>query len=274
MKSNADRDHWGSGSCASRQGDARLSPEWRVLFLSTGEVSLGTKLAEAGLKTMAGQETRFVELEADAEAGFGTFENLHGFDSGASFSKALKTACKIHYGHAARAFLAALTADSEGLRDELVRAIANFAARHCPPGADGQVYRAAERFGLVAAAGSQATKLGVLPWEEDEAAKAAGRLFAEWVDNQPDFQRMAPTPLSTVCFCATPTGFVSTESLNLLNRKLMDAVNRSGEAYITHTMLGERLVLRFVVSHLRTTEAHVRSGWEIIQAKLREVRGG
>jgi aromatic-L-amino-acid decarboxylase len=101
-----------------------------------------------------------------------------------------------------------------------------------------------------------------------------GQLFAEWVDDHLEFTRMAPTPLSTVCFCATPTGFVNAESLNSLNRKLMAAVNRSGKAYITHTMLGDRLVLRFVVSHLRTTEEHIRQAWGVIEAKLREVRGG
>jgi len=100
-----------------------------------------------------------------------------------------------------------------------------------------------------------------------------GQFFAEWIDNHIDFTRMAPTPLSTVCFCATPTGFVNAESLNMINRKLMEAVNRSGEAYITHTMLGDRLVLRFVVSHLRTTEEHVRDAWELIQKKLVEIRG-
>ena len=54
----------------------------------------------------------------------------------------------------------------------------------------------------------------------------------------------------------------------------MTAINKSGKAYMTHTMLGDRLVLRFVVSHLRTTEEHVRNAWEVVQAKLREVRGG
>jgi glutamate/tyrosine decarboxylase-like PLP-dependent enzyme len=85
---------------------------------------------------------------------------------------------------------------------------------------------------------------------------------------------MAPTPLSTVCFCGTPSGFVNAESLNTLNRKLMVAVNQSGKAYITHTVLDDRLVLRFVVSHLRTTEDHVRQGWEVIQQKLKEVKEG
>jgi hypothetical protein len=81
-------------SRADQKGGARQSAEWRILFLSTGEMSLAAKLAEAGLKTMAGQETRFIDLEADAGVGLGTFEVLHGFADGASFSKAIKAACK------------------------------------------------------------------------------------------------------------------------------------------------------------------------------------
>jgi aromatic-L-amino-acid decarboxylase len=101
-----------------------------------------------------------------------------------------------------------------------------------------------------------------------------GQLFAEWVDEDPNFRRMAPTPLSTVCFCAEPPGMVSADSLNLVNRKLMDAVNATGEAFLTHTQIGDRFVLRFVVSHIRTTESHVLHGWELLQKQLAKIRGG
>jgi aromatic-L-amino-acid decarboxylase len=101
-----------------------------------------------------------------------------------------------------------------------------------------------------------------------------GQLFAEWVDEHPHFRRMAPTPLSTVCFCAEPPGAVSAESLNLVNRKLMDAVNATGKAYLTHTQLGDRFVLRFVVSHIRTTQDHVQRAWDVLQEQLRNIRGG
>lgn len=101
-----------------------------------------------------------------------------------------------------------------------------------------------------------------------------GQLFAEWIDAHPHFRRMAPTPLSTVCFCAEPPGMVHAESLNLVNRKLMDAVNATGEVYLTHTQLGDRFVLRFVVSQIRTTESHVRRAWEVLQERLRNLRGG
>ncbi len=44
---------------------------WRVLFLSTGEQSLSDKMAEANRGTHAGQETRFIDIPADARAGMG-----------------------------------------------------------------------------------------------------------------------------------------------------------------------------------------------------------
>lgn len=166
---------------ASQKGDARPSAEWRLLFLSTGEVSLAAKLAEAGMKTMAGQETRFIDLEADAGGGFGTFEDLHGLAGGAAFSKAIKEACKSHYGHAAREFLRRLTADVEGAREAAGKLAAEFTARVCPAHASGQVYRVAERFALVAAAGTLATRWGILPWPAQEAAEAAESLFLDWL---------------------------------------------------------------------------------------------
>jgi uncharacterized protein (DUF927 family) len=53
--------------------------------------------------------------------------------------------------------------------------------RNLPAGADGQVARVARRFGLVAAAGELTTGLGILPWPEGEAEKAATRCFNDWL---------------------------------------------------------------------------------------------
>ena len=44
----------------------------------------------------------------------------------------------------------------------------------------------------------------------------------------------------------------------------MDAVNASGEAYLSHTRVGGRLTLRVAVAHLRTQERHVRRAWDLI----------
>ena len=99
-----------------------------------------------------------------------------------------------------------------------------------------------------------------------EHLRLAG-LFAGWVDEHPDFERLAPVPMSTVCFRARPTGVVEGE-LEILNERLLEAVNLSGEVYLSHTRLAQRLALRLSISGLRSEERHVRRAWEILQEKL------
>lgn len=101
-----------------------------------------------------------------------------------------------------------------------------------------------------------------------------GALFAEWVDADPRFERLAPVPLSTVCFRARPAGISDEdEALNAYNERLLGAVNRGGEVFLTHTKLDGRTALRMVVSGIRTEERHVRQAWERIRAVERELAG-
>jgi aromatic-L-amino-acid decarboxylase len=91
-------------------------------------------------------------------------------------------------------------------------------------------------------------------------------LFAGWVDADLDFERMAPAPFSVVCFRAKPRGRDWTEAgLEKLNADLLDAVNASGEVFLSHTKLDGRFVLRLAVGHIRTEERHVRRAWELVR---------
>jgi aromatic-L-amino-acid decarboxylase len=92
--------------------------------------------------------------------------------------------------------------------------------------------------------------------------------FARWVDNHPDFERLAPVPLSTVCFRAHPRGMDTENQLEQLNERLFNAINRTGEAFVSHTRLRGRYAIRVGVSHLRTEEAHIRRAWEVFQQQL------
>lgn len=94
-------------------------------------------------------------------------------------------------------------------------------------------------------------------------------MFARWIDAHTEFERMAPVPLTTICFRAHPRGVDDDESLNKLNERLMRAVNGSSRMFITHTKLNDRVVLRFVISHLRTSEHHVTRAWQLLQEELR-----
>jgi aromatic-L-amino-acid decarboxylase len=96
-------------------------------------------------------------------------------------------------------------------------------------------------------------------------------MLRDWIDGDPDFERMAPVPLTTVCFRAHPSGTDEMAELNDLNERLMQAVNSTGRAFLTQTKLDGTLVLRLVVSHLRTREEHVERVWGLLKTKLREV---
>jgi uncharacterized protein (DUF927 family) len=77
---------------ATRTGAARQSARWRLVFLSSGEESLGALMARVGRKASAGQEIRLADIEADAGAGMGAFEALHDQPSPAAFALAVKDA--------------------------------------------------------------------------------------------------------------------------------------------------------------------------------------
>jgi putative DNA primase/helicase len=60
--------------------------------------------------------------------------------------------------------------------------VSTFAARVVPAGADGQVDRAAQRFGLVMAAGELAIDWGLTPWHRGEVREAAAWALRRWVE--------------------------------------------------------------------------------------------
>jgi aromatic-L-amino-acid decarboxylase len=99
------------------------------------------------------------------------------------------------------------------------------------------------------------------------------QLFGRWVDEDPRFERVAPTPFSVVCFRARPPepGLRDAE-LDALNERLLDAVNRTGEVFLSHTRLNGQFVLRLAIGHLRTTEQHVARAWELLREHSAKVR--
>jgi aromatic-L-amino-acid decarboxylase len=97
------------------------------------------------------------------------------------------------------------------------------------------------------------------------------RTFADRVDGDPDFERLAPVPFSVVCFRARPRRLLTSsnnskvdERLNGFNAELLRRVNTSGEVYLSHTDLRGRYALRLAIGNLRTTEEHVRRAWELL----------
>lgn len=169
---------------ANRDGGNRPLKTWRTIFLSSGEVGLEDKLGEDGKRTMAGQEVRVPDIPCPPS---GMLEDSHGFPNLGAFAEHLKRASHEHYGHAARAFLARLSeewARRDALQAKLREMEAAWMTATIPAGADAQVRRVGGRFALVAVAGELAQRMGILPWPEGEAERAAAVCFRAWLDRR------------------------------------------------------------------------------------------
>jgi hypothetical protein len=169
----------------SRGLRAARQKSWRFLYHSTGEITLAAKLAEAGLRPLAGQEIRLLNVPADAGVKLGVFETLHGVDEAPKFADQLRLAAVTYFGTAGPAFLEKLAQDRAKDEEQLKRVLQDsrdqFLKENLPDGADGQVRSAAMRFALIAAAGELAVAYHVLPWPEGEATKAAAACFRAWL---------------------------------------------------------------------------------------------
>lgn len=106
--------------------------------------------------------------------------------------------------------------------------------------------------------------------------------LAGWIDADPAFERLAPTPMSTVCFRCRPPEVDADQPggaayLDALNAAVIDAVNATGEIYISHTKLRGVYTIRVAIGNLRTTDDHVRRAWELVRehaARLHAEMGG
>ena len=90
------------------------------------------------------------------------------------------------------------------------------------------------------------------------AEQLAGR-----VDEHPDFERLAPTPFSLVCFRYRPSGTPVT-MLNQLNERLLNAVNETGEFFLSNTILNGQFTIRVAIGNIRTDQAHLDRLWETL----------
>jgi putative DNA primase/helicase len=177
----------GSGkSRANRNGNTRMRHEWRLLFLSAGEIGLAQHLASAGKRIKAGQEVRLVDIPADAGAKMGIFENLHGYESGALFSKVLMENTQKYYGTGVIRFLETIAVPTQWEENTqfLKSLIKSFLEKYLPKDSSGQVSRVCERFALIAAAGELASLYGVTGWRANEAEESAARCFKDWLEQR------------------------------------------------------------------------------------------
>jgi aromatic-L-amino-acid decarboxylase len=54
--------------------------------------------------------------------------------------------------------------------------------------------------------------------------------------------------------------------IDTANERLVARVNETGEIFLSHARIGGRVAIRIAIGHLRTTDAHVRRAWELLNS--------
>jgi aromatic-L-amino-acid decarboxylase len=96
-----------------------------------------------------------------------------------------------------------------------------------------------------------------------EHIRIAQRL-GEWIDDDPELERMADINFSTVLFRHCPKG-VTGRDLDDHNARLLDRVVAGREVYLSHARVRGRYALRIAIGNIHTTEAHVRRALELVK---------
>lgn len=99
--------------------------------------------------------------------------------------------------------------------------------------------------------------------EHIDRAIDLAQLTAALIEAHPRFSVVAPHPFSTVCF--------RFDGDDAANAAIVERVNTGGEAFISHTVLDGRYVIRIAIGHLRTSETDVRRAWAAICAAAEDV---
>jgi aromatic-L-amino-acid decarboxylase len=86
------------------------------------------------------------------------------------------------------------------------------------------------------------------------------RLLASWVDADPDWERLAPVPFSTVCL-----RYAKGDDLDAVNEAILGRVNAGGKVFLSHTKLRGRYTLRVALGNPRQTEEHVAKCWAALK---------
>ena len=171
----------------TREAKARASNEWRLLFMSAGELSASEMMERQKKDIATGANVRMATIEACPEGGHGVFEALPKGVEARALAESFSEDGAKYYGTAGVEFMRAFIDDVhqrggvEAMKAHIAEKMNEWVEAHAKHHT-AQVQRVAKRFALVAVAGELATEYDVLPWAVGEASQFASLCFKSFVE--------------------------------------------------------------------------------------------
>jgi len=171
--------------------------KWRLLSLSSGEISLADQMAKMNLTPMSGQETRLLDIAIEPVKGkmyrgvrMGAIENVHRFADSRVLADHLKAATRTNYGVFTE-YIKLLVRRQVQARKTARRLVDQFVAEATPTRSNGQIGRAINRFAVISAGGELASSFGLTGWKKGEATEAALKCFGAWYEHYQNYDPLA-----------------------------------------------------------------------------------
>lgn len=203
----------GSGKIrGTRLGESRTPHAWRLIYLSTGEVTLRNHMSAVGKRAKTGQEIRLIEIPIEPLRQPNMPGPLGNFHSLAALSDHLRDSSLRFFGTPSREFLKALAAQRDNIVPDLNQIIEKFSFGAKEESS--QVARVVKKFGLIAAAGELAVALGVLPFDEGECLSATRECYRDWREGWGSGDRESSVALNQIrdfLNCHGESRFVATD---------------------------------------------------------------
>ncbi|CAN5656423.1 hypothetical protein BH10CYA1_BH10CYA1_55860 [soil metagenome] len=147
---------------------------WRLVVLSTGEISCHQKIEENGGTAKTGQMIRMIDIPVSSM--------IPKTDESHALVTALKKSCATHYGHAGTEFVKQLLQLENNVNlhalttSGLEESTALLVDKEAPPA----ITRAAEKFAMVRFAGMLAVEMGILPFTDEQVTECVSSVFTNW----------------------------------------------------------------------------------------------
>lgn len=174
----------GNGIGKSRMSSTillRPTLKFRLLFMSSGEITFSDYMRQAGMTVKGGQEVRFVDLPADPGCDLGLFEDIHGYETPAIFAEMIKSNTGQYYGTPFPLFIEALIKHKDDAIKRTRQIQTDMIDRVVENKSNGQLVRVAKRFGLIAAGGVLASEYGLTGWDPEEVIVVCDACYKDWV---------------------------------------------------------------------------------------------